>query len=136
MLWEGAEPTMLHFLTDASHTSSPGRSPSDIQQLLASNILRQHLQHHPRDLEHAERPEMVCFRNVAGECAVRPDEHELGQVCMSFQTSWKVGTLTFGLSEICGADAEERSIVLGLMNAIGYAFNAWLPYLSMLSSPT
>ncbi|TKA24213.1 hypothetical protein B0A50_05977 [Salinomyces thailandicus] len=33
-------------------------------------------------------------------------------------------------NEICGADAEERSIVLGLMNAIGYAFNAWLPYLT------
>lgn len=33
-------------------------------------------------------------------------------------------------SEICGADAEERSIVLGLMNAFGYAFNAWLPLLT------
>lgn len=33
-------------------------------------------------------------------------------------------------SEICGADAEERTIVLGLMNAFGYAFNAWLPYLT------
>lgn len=32
-------------------------------------------------------------------------------------------------SEICSADAEERSIVLGLMNAFGYAINAWLPYL-------
>ncbi|KAK5135536.1 hypothetical protein LTR08_005171 [Meristemomyces frigidus] len=33
-------------------------------------------------------------------------------------------------NEICGADAEERTIVLGLMNALGYAFNAWLPYLT------
>jgi ACS family pantothenate transporter-like MFS transporter len=32
-------------------------------------------------------------------------------------------------SEICSADAEERSIVLGIMNAFGYAVNAWLPYL-------
>ena len=27
------------------------------------------------------------------------------------------------------ADAEERAIVLGIMNAFGYAVNAWLPYL-------
>jgi MFS transporter, ACS family, pantothenate transporter len=33
-------------------------------------------------------------------------------------------------NEICGADAEERSIVLGIMNACGYAFNAWLYYLT------
>ncbi|KAF2718146.1 major facilitator superfamily transporter [Polychaeton citri CBS 116435] len=33
-------------------------------------------------------------------------------------------------NEICGADAEERSIVIGLMNAMGYAFNAWVPYLT------
>lgn len=33
-------------------------------------------------------------------------------------------------SEICGGDAEERTIVLGLMNAMGYAFNAWLPFLT------
>ncbi|CAK1356418.1 unnamed protein product [Cercospora beticola] len=33
-------------------------------------------------------------------------------------------------NEICGADAEERSIVLGLMNSFGYAFNAWLPLLT------
>ncbi|OQN97578.1 hypothetical protein B0A48_16442 [Cryoendolithus antarcticus] len=33
-------------------------------------------------------------------------------------------------NEICGGDAEERAIVLGLMNAMGYAFNAWLPYLT------
>lgn len=33
-------------------------------------------------------------------------------------------------NEICGGDAEERSIVLGLMNALGYAFNAWLPVLT------
>ncbi|GAB7333686.1 hypothetical protein MBLNU13_g05233t1 [Cladosporium sp. NU13] len=32
-------------------------------------------------------------------------------------------------NEICSADAEERSIVLGIMNAFGYAVNAWLPYL-------
>jgi len=38
--------------------------------------------------------------------------------------------LTFcGNSEICSADAEERAIVLGVMNAFGYAVNAWLPYL-------
>ncbi|EME80536.1 uncharacterized protein MYCFIDRAFT_31685 [Pseudocercospora fijiensis CIRAD86] len=33
-------------------------------------------------------------------------------------------------NEICGADAEERTIVLGLMNSFGYAFNAWLPLLT------
>ncbi|CZR68652.1 related to transporter protein [Phialocephala subalpina] len=33
-------------------------------------------------------------------------------------------------NEICGADAEERAIVLGVMNASGYAFNAWLPLLT------
>jgi ACS family pantothenate transporter-like MFS transporter len=32
-------------------------------------------------------------------------------------------------NEICGADAEERALVLGIMNATGYAFNAWLPIL-------
>jgi len=37
--------------------------------------------------------------------------------------------LTSTTSEICSADAEERSIVLGIMNAFGYAVNAWLPYL-------
>jgi ACS family pantothenate transporter-like MFS transporter len=33
-------------------------------------------------------------------------------------------------NEICGADAEERALVLGIMNASGYAFNAWLPVLT------
>lgn len=33
-------------------------------------------------------------------------------------------------NEICGADAEERAVVLGVMNAAGYAFNAWLPLLT------
>ncbi|KAF3768666.1 hypothetical protein M406DRAFT_62752 [Cryphonectria parasitica EP155] len=33
-------------------------------------------------------------------------------------------------NEICGADAEERAVVLGIMNASGYAFNAWLPLLT------
>lgn len=33
-------------------------------------------------------------------------------------------------NEICGADAEERAIVLGIMNALGYAFNAWVPLLT------
>jgi ACS family pantothenate transporter-like MFS transporter len=33
-------------------------------------------------------------------------------------------------NEICGADAEERALVLGIMNASGYAFNAWLPILT------
>lgn len=33
-------------------------------------------------------------------------------------------------NEICGADAEERAVVLGVMNASGYAFNAWLPILT------
>lgn len=37
--------------------------------------------------------------------------------------------LVFLCSEICSADAEERAIVLGIMNALGYAVNAWLPYL-------
>ncbi|PVH72682.1 major facilitator superfamily transporter [Cadophora sp. DSE1049] len=30
-------------------------------------------------------------------------------------------------NEICAADAEERAIVLGVMNAAAYAVNAWLP---------
>jgi len=33
-------------------------------------------------------------------------------------------------NEICSGDAEERAIVLGLMNAAGYAVNAWLPLLT------
>lgn len=33
-------------------------------------------------------------------------------------------------NEICGADAEERAVVLGIMNSAGYAFNAWLPFLT------
>ncbi|KUJ07900.1 major facilitator superfamily transporter [Mollisia scopiformis] len=33
-------------------------------------------------------------------------------------------------NEICGADAEERAVVLGVMNASGYAVNAWLPLLT------
>ncbi|KAI1392784.1 MFS general substrate transporter [Hypoxylon trugodes] len=33
-------------------------------------------------------------------------------------------------NEICGADAEERSIVIGIMNSMGYAFNAWVPLLT------
>lgn len=33
-------------------------------------------------------------------------------------------------NEICGGDAEERAVVLGIMNASGYAFNAWLPLLT------
>lgn len=40
-------------------------------------------------------------------------------------------------NEICGADAEERAIVLGIMNAAGYAINAWLPLLTypMVDAP-
>lgn len=34
--------------------------------------------------------------------------------------------LIMRVSETCGGDAEERTIVLGLMNALDYAFNAWL----------
>ncbi|OOQ90646.1 pantothenate transporter [Penicillium brasilianum] len=33
-------------------------------------------------------------------------------------------------NELCGSDAEERAIVIGIMNALGYAFNAWLPLLT------
>jgi MFS transporter, ACS family, pantothenate transporter len=33
-------------------------------------------------------------------------------------------------NEICGADAEERAVVLGVMNASGYAVNTWLPLLT------
>jgi ACS family pantothenate transporter-like MFS transporter len=33
-------------------------------------------------------------------------------------------------NEICGADAEERAAVLGIMNASGYAVNTWLPLLT------
>lgn len=37
--------------------------------------------------------------------------------------------MTFA-NEICSGDAEERALVLGIMNACGYAFNAWLPLLT------
>ncbi|KAJ4301621.1 hypothetical protein N0V90_003714 [Kalmusia sp. IMI 367209] len=33
-------------------------------------------------------------------------------------------------NEICGSDAEERAIVIGIMNSMGYAFNAWVPLLT------
>ncbi|KAI2604680.1 MFS general substrate transporter [Hypoxylon sp. NC1633] len=40
-------------------------------------------------------------------------------------------------NEICGADAEERAIVIGIMNSLGYAFFAWVPLLTypQLDSP-
>ncbi|KZF19279.1 major facilitator superfamily transporter [Xylona heveae TC161] len=34
------------------------------------------------------------------------------------------------VNEICGGDAEERAIVLGIMNAAGYAFNTFVPLLT------
>ena len=33
-------------------------------------------------------------------------------------------------NEICTDDAEERALVLGIMNSFGYAFNTWLPILT------
>lgn len=33
-------------------------------------------------------------------------------------------------NEICGSDAEERAMVLGIMNASGYAFSTWVPLLT------
>ncbi|KZM24959.1 uncharacterized protein EKO05_0010497 [Ascochyta rabiei] len=33
-------------------------------------------------------------------------------------------------NEICGADAEERTLVIGIMNSMGYAFNAFIPLLT------
>ena len=33
-------------------------------------------------------------------------------------------------NEICGDDAEERALVLGIMNSAAYAINAWLPVLT------
>jgi ACS family pantothenate transporter-like MFS transporter len=33
-------------------------------------------------------------------------------------------------SEITGGDAEERSIVLALMDALAYSQSAWVPYLT------
>jgi ACS family pantothenate transporter-like MFS transporter len=33
-------------------------------------------------------------------------------------------------NEICSGDAEERTIVLGVMNSVAYAFNAWVPLLT------
>jgi ACS family pantothenate transporter-like MFS transporter len=33
-------------------------------------------------------------------------------------------------NEICGADAEERAVVIGVMNSLGYAFNSWIPFLT------
>lgn len=40
-------------------------------------------------------------------------------------------------NEICSGDAEERAIVLGLMNAAAYAVQSWLPLLTypQLDSP-
>ncbi|KAH6659431.1 major facilitator superfamily transporter [Truncatella angustata] len=41
-------------------------------------------------------------------------------------------------NEICGADAEERAVVIGVMNSLGYAFNAWVPLFTypQVDSPT
>ncbi|KAK7755094.1 hypothetical protein SLS62_002909 [Diatrype stigma] len=41
-------------------------------------------------------------------------------------------------NEICGADAEERAVVIGVMNSMGYAFNAWVPLLTypQVDAPT
>ncbi len=33
-------------------------------------------------------------------------------------------------NEICTANAEECALVIGIMNSMGYAFNAWLPLLT------
>ncbi|KAF9078036.1 major facilitator superfamily transporter [Rhodocollybia butyracea] len=33
-------------------------------------------------------------------------------------------------NEICGADAEERAIVIGTMNSLAFAFHAWVPLLT------
>jgi ACS family pantothenate transporter-like MFS transporter len=33
-------------------------------------------------------------------------------------------------NEICSGDAEERTIVIGVMNSMGYAFNAFVPLLT------
>jgi len=33
-------------------------------------------------------------------------------------------------NEVCGSDAEERAVVLGVMNASGYAVHTWLPLLT------
>ncbi|CAG8960544.1 hypothetical protein HYFRA_00008264 [Hymenoscyphus fraxineus] len=46
------------------------------------------------------------------------------------------GAVAFGplsmswANEICTSDAEERALVIGIMNATAYAFNAWLPLLT------
>ena len=37
-------------------------------------------------------------------------------------------------NEICSAEAEERAIVIGMMNSLSYAFNAWLPLLTYPAS--
>ncbi|KAK8060934.1 major facilitator superfamily transporter [Apiospora saccharicola] len=41
-------------------------------------------------------------------------------------------------NEICGRDAEERAVVIGVMNSLGYAFNAWVPLLTypQVDAPT
>lgn len=83
---------------------------------------------------------MVRLHDLSDRRTVWTYEYELGEVSLPFpfpsatrlyppNEDW-TPSLTTALSEICGADAEERSIVLGLMNAMGYAFNAWLPYLT------
>lgn len=33
-------------------------------------------------------------------------------------------------NEVCGSDAEERAIVIGIMNSITYASNSWVPLLT------
>jgi ACS family pantothenate transporter-like MFS transporter len=30
-------------------------------------------------------------------------------------------------NEICSSDAEERALVIGIINSMGYAFHTWLP---------
>lgn len=53
-----------------------------------------------------------------------------------FAYFFQKGAIAFGplsltwANEICSADAEERALVLGLMNAGAYSFNAWLPLLT------
>ncbi|KAI9839484.1 MAG: hypothetical protein M1819_002109 [Sarea resinae] len=49
---------------------------------------------------------------------------------MLFSVGLNISPSSSIANEICSADAEERALVLGSMNTMGYAFNAWVPLLT------
>ncbi|KAH8894926.1 major facilitator superfamily transporter [Thozetella sp. PMI_491] len=55
------------------------------------------------------------------------------------RTSVPYGPLSMSwANEICSSDAEERTIVIGIMNSLGYAFHTWVPLLTypQVDAPT